>query len=115
MVGKPFRPKSAPVIESNLIQCVHHIIKRVCLYLGRPALPAVEEMAEIVYRLLAVGLLADDRVHPQEVQNIFVVVIPRPAPGFPLGWGTLHGGHSISRILQVAPGAARNVVEPGRQ
>src|SRR5207245_11262533 len=84
VICKAFCPKTAPVIGCHLIECVHHIIKGVSPDCGRSALSPMEKTTEIVHGFLALGLLPDDHVHPQPVQNIFLVVIERPPPGLPL-------------------------------
>src|SRR5713226_1388665 len=69
VVGKPFRPKAAPVVGSHLVQSIHHVVEGVSLDLRRPTLPPVEEVAKVVHGFLSMGLLADDGVHPEPVQH----------------------------------------------
>ena len=47
---------------------------------GRPALAALETAAEVVERVLAVGLLADDRIDLEPDQFAFRIVIEAPPP-----------------------------------
>src|SRR6266480_2949686 len=106
MISQALGPKAAPVVGSHLVKCIHDIVEGIGLDLGRPVLSSVEEMAEIVDRFLALRLLTNDRIYPQPIQDIFVVVIQRTSPGIPLAGRTLHSGHTVGSILQIAPDAA---------
>ena len=70
-------------------------------------------MAEIVHGFGAVGLVANDGIDPEPVEYVFVVVVDGAAPGLPLARRALHGGNAVGGVLQVAPGAAGRVIEPG--
>ena len=65
VVRKALGPEPAPVIGHNLVERIYDIIERISLQRGPGAGRAMEEMAEIVNRLLALALLPDDDVHPQ--------------------------------------------------
>src|ERR1041384_5276294 len=80
VVGQTFCPESAPVIRYDLIQRADNIVERICLHLRRTVWCPVERMAEVIDRLRSLRLLADDRVHPQPVQNIFIVVVESTPP-----------------------------------
>src|SRR5271165_253179 len=62
VVGESLRPESAPVVGSNLVQRVHHIVKGVRLHHGRTARSSIKCFAEIVERFLALALLTDDDI-----------------------------------------------------
>ena len=78
MVSQPFRPEPAPVVGSNLIQRIHHIIERISFYFGRSALPAVKKMAEIVDVFLSIGLLTNDEAEQlvKELKAIYHTTLP---------------------------------------
>ena len=73
----------------------------------------MEEVAEIVDRLCALGLLADDDVDPEPVQSVFVVEIGAAAPGFPGSRREIKLRGGVGGVLQVAPFAAGSVIESG--
>src|SRR6266446_2913165 len=106
MISQALGPKAAPVIGSHLVKRIYDIIEGVGFDLGWAALSAVKEMAKIVDRFLALSLLPNDRIHPQPIQDIFVVIIQRTSPGIPLAGRSLHRGHTVGRVLQIAPDTA---------
>src|SRR5579872_6653734 len=111
MIGETLRPKTAPVVGNDLIERVDHIVEGVRLERGPAAGSAVEEVAEIVDRLLSFALLPDDYVDPEPVQRVFAVEIGAAAPGIPRLGREIELGRSIGRVLQIAPLAAGKVVE----
>ena len=74
----------------------------------------MKQFAEVVQRLGAVTLLTDDHVRPQPVKYIFVVIIDRAAVVLPSAGSHLHGGNAVGRILQIAPDAARTMIQVRR-
>src|SRR5437868_6661731 len=106
MIGQTLVPETTPVVGGDLVKPIYYIVESVSFDLGRAALSAVKEVAEIVHRFFALRLLTNDRIYPQPIQDIFVVIIQRTAPGFPLAWRPLHRGHTVSRVLQIAPDTA---------
>src|SRR5947207_10205223 len=106
MISQALVPETAPVIGSHLVKRIYDIIEGVGFDFGRSALSAVKEVAEIVDRFFALRLLTNDRIYPQPIQDIFVVVIQRTSPGIPLAGRSLHRGHTVCRVLQIAPDAA---------
>src|SRR5580704_17896081 len=98
MIGKPFGPEASPVIGSDLVQRVDDIVKGVSLYFRGFTRPSMKNVAKVIHGLLAIGLLSDDRIGPEPVQFIFLVVIERTTPGIPFMRRVLHGWNSISRI-----------------
>src|SRR5579859_28836 len=70
-------------------------------------------MAEIVDRLLAFALLADDYVDPEPVQRIFAVEVGAAAPGIPRLGREIELRRRIRGVLQIAPLAAWQVIELG--
>ena len=71
-------------------------------------------MTEIIQRLRAVTLLANNDVGPEPVQSAFVVKIDPAAPGVPGLGSEIKLRRSVGGVLQVAPGAAGCVIHPRR-
>src|SRR5689334_16353423 len=71
----------------------------------------MEQVTKVVERVLAPSLLPNNRVHPQPVEYVFIVIIERAPPGFPCPRSTLHRGYAISGVLQISPDASGTVVK----
>ena len=69
-----------PIVGSDLIQRVDHVIEGVGLELGAVVGSAVEEMAEVVDGLLAVGHVVNDGGGFKPHQIAFLVVVGGAAP-----------------------------------
>src|ERR1051326_1032203 len=106
MIGEAFGPKAAPVVRNNLIERVPYVIEGVGLQRGPGAGSGVEEVAEIVDRLLAFALLADDYVDPEPVQRVFAVEVGAATPGIPRLGREIELRGRVGGVLQVAPLAA---------
>ena len=106
VIGEPLGPEAAPVIGRDLIESGDKIIEGVRLQSGGRGAP-IEHVAKVIHRLRAVSLLPDDRIGPQPVQNIFLVVVGPAPPGGPGMRRALHGGtpSAVScRLRQIRPG-----------
>src|SRR5450432_990540 len=57
VIGQPLGPELAPVIRSDSIQSVHHVVKRVSFHLGRTTRTSMENVTKIIDRLRAAALL----------------------------------------------------------
>src|SRR4029077_12721523 len=111
MTGQSLRPETAPVVGSNLVESVDDIVEGIGFHLRRFGRTSVQNMAKVIDGLLAIGLLPDDRVRPQPVQFILLVVVEGAAPRFPLMRRFLHTWNAIRCVLQVAPRASGTMIE----
>src|SRR5207248_861364 len=75
----------APVIRHNLVKRVHDVLESVGHDARRAALAAVKQMYEIVQRLLALALLANEGINFKPDQLAFVVEVSAAPPGKPCG------------------------------
>jgi len=73
----------------------------------------MEDVAEIVHRLLSLGLLPDNRVRFQPDQKAFRIVIHATTPAFELRQRAVKKLRCIGGILQGTPSASRRVVQRG--
>ena len=69
----------APVVGRHLVKGVHHFVEVVGLDHWPAVGLSVEEMREVVHRLLIVGLLADDGVGLKPDERAFIVIIDAAA------------------------------------
>src|SRR5205807_963770 len=69
------------------------------------------KLAEVVERLLALALLADDHIRPQPVERVFIVKIDAAPPGMPCPLRKIKLRSRIGCVLQVAPFTPRKVIE----
>src|SRR5271165_2650141 len=122
MIREPLPPEGAPVIGSNLVERVYDVVEGVGLDYGRATGRPIKQFAEVVERFGAgfgsrfpgAGLLPYDDIDPEPVEHVFVIIIYRATPIFP-GFGSkLHAGNAIGGILQIAPDAARTMIEVRR-
>src|SRR5215467_6610799 len=113
MVGEALGPEAAPVVGNGLIKCSDDVVKRVGLHGWASAWAAVEKVAEIVDRFLALALLTNNDIDPQPVERAFIVEIGTTAPRVPLLRREIKLGSGVGGVLQVAPGSARNAIERG--
>src|ERR1700688_4140363 len=111
VIGQPLSPEAAPVVGYDLIESIDDSIEGIGLKHGPRYGSAMEEMAEIVDGFLAFALLADDDVAPKPVQRVFIVEIGSAAPGVPCLRREIKFRSSVGGVLQVAPGAARSMVQ----
>src|SRR6185503_788464 len=98
--GEALRPETTPIIGDNLVKGIHDVIEGIGLHHGRGTGSAVEEVAEIVDRLLALGLLANDGVGPQPVEFTFLIEIRASAPRLPLMRSEVEFGSKVRGVLQ---------------
>src|SRR5262249_13590366 len=77
------REVSLPVVRDHAVERGDEIVERETFYARFPARPTVEDAAEVVERLLALCLLADEDVRFEPDERAFVVVVERSAVGRP--------------------------------
>ena len=95
-----------PVIRRDLIQRVDQIVEGIGLQLRPVVRAAVEEVAEIVERLLAVRPVVDDRRDLEPDEIAFVVVVGAAAPIQPAATPAAHR-LANRRVEERTPRAAR--------
>src|SRR5579864_4837333 len=106
--------QSGPIIRGNRIQLANQVVERVSDHFRRTAFPAMKAPAEIVKRMPAAALLANDGINLQPDEIAFGVVVEPASPVLPLRTEHPERLRGHGGVFERAPGAARTVIEHSR-
>src|SRR5215467_375041 len=103
--------KCFPIVGSDCVQRFDHIVQRVRLDLWRTAWSACKGPAEVVDRLTALRLRANDCVGLEPNQSALLVKVHAAPQRFPVRSRIIQQLGSNSRVLQRSPTATSTIVK----